>query len=191
MLVVFAAVIIPGYPALITLRPISFANAIPKLITLTDSDPQGKSLGSLPPQEKVQTDLLEIQKAVATAQSQGEVLFMDQRQLLTFGYVEGVPLVPDYDKKLLIDQALSSNEAYFQRFYKDLAAHRFSLIISDRLRTPIRDSEYGFSEENNDWVKWVARPVLCYYQEKDTLTEVGVELLVPQQTAVDCSNVLP
>jgi hypothetical protein len=191
MAVVFMAVMIPGYPALMTLRPISFANAIPRLITLTDSGPQGKSLGSLPADEKVQADLLEIQKAVASEQIKGEVLFMDQRQLLTFGFVKGVALVPDYDKKLLIDQAMSSNEAYFQQFYKDLAAHRFSLIISDRLRTPIRDNEYGFSEENNDWVKWVARPVLCYYEEKDTLTDVGVELLVPQQGAVDCSNVLP
>ena len=116
---------------------------------------------------------------------------MDERQLLTFGYITGVPLVPDYDKKVLIDQAMSSNEAYFRPFYADLAAHRFSLIISDRLRTPIRDTEYGFSEENNAWVKWVARPVLCYYQEEDTLADVGVEMLIPRPYPNDCSNILP
>jgi hypothetical protein len=116
---------------------------------------------------------------------------MDQRQLLTFGYIQNVKLVSEYEKKLMMDEALSSNTAYFQPFYKDLASHRFSLIISDRLRTPIKDSDYGFGEENNTWVKWVAKPVLCFYEEKDTLTDVGVEMLVPRQDPHDCSNILP
>jgi hypothetical protein len=116
---------------------------------------------------------------------------MDQRQLLTFGYIKDVPLVSEYEKKLMMDEALSSDKAYFQPFYADLAAHRFSLIISDPLRTPIKDSEYGFGEENNAWVKWIAKPVLCYYEEKDTLMDVRVEILVPRQGSYDCSNVLP
>jgi hypothetical protein len=128
---------------------------------------------------------------VAAAKTKGEVLFMDQRQLLTFGYITDVPLVPDYDKKLLIDQAMGSNDAYFRLFYADLAAQRFSLIISDPLRTPIKDNQYGFGEENNAWVQWVAKPVLCYYEEKDTLMDVHVELLVPKQVINDCSNSLP
>ena len=39
----------------------------------------------------------------------GEVLFMDQRQLLTFGYITDVPLVPDYEKKVMMNEALSGN----------------------------------------------------------------------------------
>jgi hypothetical protein len=191
MPVVFAAVMIPGYSALMTLQPIAYASAIPKLITLTDSDPRGRSLDSLPAQDKTQTALVKIQTEVAFAKTKGEVLFMDQRQLLTFGYITDVPLVPDYDKKLLIDQAMGSNEVYFRLFYADLAAHRFSLIISDPLRTPIKDSQYGFGEENNAWVQWVAKPVLCYYEEKDTLMDVHVEMLVPRLVPVDCSNSLP
>jgi hypothetical protein len=116
---------------------------------------------------------------------------MDQRQLLTFGYVTGVPLVPEYEKKMLMNEALSSNAAYFRPFYADLANHRFALIISDPLRTPIKDSSYQFGEENNAWVTWVSNPVLCYYQEEDTHKEVGVELLVPKSEPVDCSNQLP
>ena len=111
---------------------------------------------------------------------------MDQRQLLTFGYVRDVPLVGPYEKKRLMDEALSQNSTYFGPFYADLAAHRFSLIISSPLRTPIQDSEYGFGEENNAWVKWVARPILCYYAEQDTLNEVKVELLVPRASSEAC-----
>jgi hypothetical protein len=191
MLVVFMAVLIPGYPALMAMQPISFANALPKIITLTDSNPLARSLGSLPADDKVQVALTKIRTTVAAEKTKGEVLFMDQRQLLTFGYVADVPLVPDYDKKLLIDQAMSGNEVYFQQFYADLAAHRFALIISGTLRTPIKDSEYGFGEENNAWVDWVARPVLCYYEEKDTLLDVHTEMLVPKQGVTDCSSDLP
>ena len=112
---------------------------------------------------------------------------MDQRQLLTFGAIRNVPLVGPYEKKRLMDEALSQNTAYFRPFYADLAAHRFSLIISSPLRTPIKDNEYGFGEENNAWVKWVAKPILCYYAEQDTLNEVKVELLAPIATPAACA----
>ena len=44
----------------------------------------------------------------ANARSQGEILFMDQRQLLTFGYVRNVPLVPEYEKKVLMNAAMGA-----------------------------------------------------------------------------------
>jgi hypothetical protein len=116
---------------------------------------------------------------------------MDQRQLLTFGYLQGVDLVPEYEKKRLMDEALSGNAAYFAPFYDDLAKKRFALIVSSPLRTPIRDSEYGFGEENNAWVEWVAKPALCYYRELDTLTEAKVELLVPAEGNPSCESALP
>ncbi len=181
---------IPAFQPLMALRPLSFAKDASWLAVLADVE-KPKDLGSLPSEGAIQADLQELNQAVKTAQSQGDVLFMDQRQLLTFGYIRDVALVPEYEKKLMMDEALSSNAAYFQPFYKDLAAHRFSLIISDPLRTPIKDSEYGFGEENNAWVKWIAKPILCYYQEKNTLTDVRVEMLTPRQGPNDCSNTLP
>ncbi|MDP2778732.1 MAG: hypothetical protein Q8O48_13925, partial [Anaerolineales bacterium] len=95
------------------------------------------------------------------------------------------------EKKRLMDEALSENMTYFEQFYTDLAAHRFSLIVSELLRTPIKDSSYQFGEENNAWVKWVSNAVLCYYEPKITLKEVGVQLLVPKAEPVDCSAQLP
>jgi hypothetical protein len=181
---------IPAYQPLMALRPLSFSKDADWLAVLADAK-KPKDLGSLPSDQDINANLKELRDAVKTAQGQGEVLFMDQRQLLTFGYIENVTLVPEYEKKLMMDEALSSNTAYFQPFYADLAAHRFSLIISDPLRTPIKDSEYGFGEENNAWVKWVAKPVLCYYVEKDTLMDVRVEMLAPRQDPIDCSKLLP
>ena len=107
------------------------------------------------------------------------------------GVAVNVTLVPEYEKKLLMNQALSSDAAYFENFYIDLAAHRFTLIISEPLRTPIQDSSYQFGEENNAWVQWVAAPILCYYEPLDTIKAVKVQLLVPRENAVDCTSALP
>jgi hypothetical protein len=188
--VLVLALVMPANGALQALRPISFADDAAWLIVLADVE-RPRDLGSLPTADVTSSSLERLRKAVAEAQGQGEVLFMDQRQLLTFGFVEGVRLVPEYEKKRMMDEALSGNAEYFHNFYRDLSARRFALLISSPLRTPIKDSEYGFGEENNAWVEWVARPVLCYYEEADTLNEAKVELLTPRNGPVDCESVLP
>jgi hypothetical protein len=188
--VLVLAIAIPAFQPLMALRPISFASDEDWLVTLTDVA-RPKDLGSLPAEDAMASDLGKLRAAVGVAKTKGDVLFMDQRQLLTFGYIQDVELVPEYEKKQMMDEALSGNRAYFDAFYKDLATHRFSLIVSDPLRTPIRGSDYGFGEENDAWVKWVTKPVLCYYEEQDTLTNVHVELLAPRQIPIDCSGVLP
>lgn len=185
-----ALIAIPAYQPLTEMRPLSFSGDTGWLTVLADVQ-RPRDLGSLPDQTTVNASLTSLQQAVNEAQVRGPVLFMDQRQLLTFGFVTNVELVPDFEKKRMMDEALSGSLAYFQPFYDELAAHRFSLIISSPLRTPIKDSDYGFGEENNAWVKWVARPVLCYYTEQDTLVDVKVELLVPRTTPTDCTNALP
>ncbi|MDO8755670.1 MAG: hypothetical protein Q7J80_17380 [Anaerolineales bacterium] len=189
-IVIIASLIIPAIGPWRQMRSHYYGEKASALVVLTDA-PDEKSLDLLPSGEIINKALEKIQDETAIAKEAGEVLFLDQRQLLTFGYVADVPLVPEYEKKVLMNEALSANAEYFQPFYEDLAAGRFSLIISERFFTPIKDSSYEFGEENNAWVKWVANPVLCYYQEKTTLKEVGVQLLIPKTEPVDCSSQLP
>lgn len=182
---------LPGLRSLGDMRSFDSIENTSWLRTLTDVQNEN-SLELYASKEATDFSLAAIRQEVALAQSQnGEVFFMDQRQLLTFGYITDVVLVPEYEKKVLMNEALSENPNYFEPFYADLAAHRFSLIVSEPLRTPIKDSSYQFGEENNAWVKWVANPVLCYYEEKIILKEVGVQLLVPRSEQTDCSSQLP
>ena len=130
----------------------------------------------------VTSSLEKLVDRVDEAKLKGEVLFMDQRQLLTFGYVKDVPLVAEYEKKLLMDKAMGDNQAYFDNFYTDLQNHRFSLIVSEPLRKSMADEGIrNFAEENNSWVYWVSRPLLKYYKPLVTFDEVGVQLLVPRE----------
>jgi hypothetical protein len=124
--------------------------------------------------------LITIREEVDRAKELGEVLFIDQRQLLTFGYIIDVPLIPEYEKKYMMDQAMGNNKQYFEQFYSDLQNERFKLIISDIQKTTIQKQEEAFSEENNAYVKWVSRHVLEYYVPILTIKKLGIQLLVPK-----------
>ena len=129
----------------------------------------------------------EVVKYAAT----GEVLLMDSRQLLTFGYLPRVPLVPEYEKKYMMDKAMANQADYFQAYYQDLAKKRFALIVTEPLRTKRREELGGpFSEENDAWVVWVSNPTLCFYEPLYESTEVNVELLVPRQNPLGCEQYL-
>jgi hypothetical protein len=134
--------------------------------------------------------LLQIQAAVNERSQRGEVLFMDQRQLLTFGYVNAVPFVPEYEKKYMMDQALASNQAYFQPYYRDLANRRFSLIVTEVLKVNLKVQAGVFADENDLWVIWVSTPTLCFYEPIMDDREVGVMLLVPRENPTGCERYL-
>jgi hypothetical protein len=149
----------------------------------------GAAPNSLPSKAFIEQALSKINEEVELAVQQGEVLFMDQRQLLTFGYVPKIPLVVDYEKKFMMDTAMSEDTDYFKGLYNDLANHRFSLIISEPLRAQERVSEYQFGDENNVWVRWVAAPILCYYKPLATFKEVKVQLVIPREGVGDCPDI--
>ena len=132
-----------------------------------------------------------MQGKIERAQTRGEVLFMDQRQLLTFGYLEDIKLVPEYEKKYVMDQAMAGNAAFFQQFYRDLADQRFALIVSEPLFTRSQDRSDAFGEENNAWVQWVSRPLLCYYKPSEKLKKVKVHLMVPREDVTECLEKFP
>jgi hypothetical protein len=140
----------------------------------------------LPPQQLVSGALNTIQEKVSRATEKGDVLFIDQRQLITFDAIKNVPLVSEYEKKYLMDQAMGGNSVYFSKFYQDLKNKRFVLIVTEPLFTKEQDRSRAFSEENNAWVNWVARPVLCYYEPRGTIEEVRIQFLFPRLDTKDC-----
>ncbi|HEX2993622.1 MAG TPA: hypothetical protein VHP14_02295 [Anaerolineales bacterium] len=193
-LTLLALIVIPGYQNLRVMTPLAIDTDIQTVATLADivEDPLPNPLpDTLPSDTDTRKALERVQREVASAAEQGDVLFMDQRQLLTFGYIEDIPLIPQYDKKVLINHALSDNAPYFAVFYHDLASQRFSLIITNPVNKRLDKNEGNFAEENNAWVKWVTTPLLCYYESSDRLKRVDVEFLVPRQDISGCEQLLP
>ncbi len=131
-------------------------------------------------QQEILTHLQDLIRR-AQAEGQGEILFMDFRHFLTFDLVPPVPLVPEYEKKFLIDRAFSQHWPTFEPYYRDLAQQRFALIITEPLKDRLKDPrEANFAEENNAWVLWVVRPTLCYYEPIATWREAGLQVLAPR-----------
>ena len=182
------AFLLPALPALRNFRP---------LLSLNDEDVRrvqvltgNKLFETLPAPDKVNDALWAINRSVEEYAPLGEVLFVDQRQLLTFGHVPQIPLVPEYEKKVLMNEALASDAEYFADYYEDLAAQRFSLIVSEPLKTPNVERDEAFAQEGDVWTKWVAAPTLCFYQPLFTLKDVYVQLLVPREDVSECEAYL-
>ncbi len=85
------------------MRSYNFSEKTSTLVVLTDS-PNERTLELYPSQDIVDEVLNMIQSEADRALEKGDVLFLDQRQLLTFGYITNVPLIPEYEKKVLMEE---------------------------------------------------------------------------------------
>jgi hypothetical protein len=137
----------------------------------------------LPSSSVVEARLRTIRDAVAEAAGRGPILFIDERQLITFGLVPAVPEVWDYEQVELMDHAMARDEAYLARFHADLSDCRFGLIVSAPLHIIDRGQNYPFGEENDIWVETVVRPILEHYRPVAELDDVGVWLMEPIREA--------
>ncbi|MFP3855315.1 MAG: hypothetical protein ACLFWD_13585 [Anaerolineales bacterium] len=132
----------------------------------------------LPPTERTEAAVREIRSRVEDAAEDGLILFIDQRQLLTFGQVE-VPLVMDYELKHLTNQAMGDNAAYFERFEQDLQDEKYRMIIVHPLSIQYQGRTHQFGEENDAFVRWAAIPLLEHYEPTAEFDEHSVWLMEP------------
>ncbi|MBK8619745.1 MAG: hypothetical protein IPN96_22215 [Anaerolineales bacterium] len=134
---------------------------------------------------KVEKDIQTLQ-SVAT-QNEGEILFVTERQLLTFGELNNISLVPEYEQSELMEMAMSGNREYLETFYSDLKHHRFAFIIAEDQKFTLQ-KKGSFIEENNAWVRYVGAPLLCAYKPIETLTSTNIQVFVPRPGQPDCKD---
>jgi hypothetical protein len=135
----------------------------------------------LPSQKVVQASLANIRYYTHEAiQQGGQVLFISERHLLTFRDIRGVPLIPEYEKIILMEMAMSGNEGYMGRFNQDIKDHSYSLIITDPINLTKQSDKGKFGEENKVWRKYVNKQITCYYELVSSMTDVGFEIFVPR-----------
>lgn len=128
-----------------------------------------------------QTNLDALKTALqAESIKEGPVLFITERQLLTFGDLEGIKMVHPYEKVFLMEMAMGNHQSYLSSFYEKLQRHEFSAIVTDPISTVLQDSSRPFNEENNVWVTKVVIPMLEHYQLEQAFRDGAFNLLVPK-----------
>jgi hypothetical protein len=133
-------------------------------------------------QRQIENGLEEITRMVESTRGQpGEVLLMSERQLLIFGFLQDVRLVPEYERTYLMEMAMARSLPYLERFHHDLANQRFKFIISQPLNLALKGAKEAFGEENDAWVKYVSSAVLCYYRPSETMRAVDLQILIPAE----------
>ena len=156
---------------------ISLVVLIPVLFAINSGSPQ-----DLQSPNKAKEVLAQLKQLVdEVVHKEGEVLFISQRHLLTFGILPGIPLIGEYEKVFLMEMAMANNVAYLTDFYKDLRDQRYALIVSDQEKEVFKGSDEMFGEENDVWVARVTQPLLEYYQEAEIFKRFGIEVLVPKR----------
>lgn len=137
-------------------------------------------------QETSQATLAAIQQRVST--TEGEILFITQRHLMSMGTIEGATLTPEYEREDLMEMAMANNTTYLERFEQDMENQRFAAIIVDPLRFNYLGSDYFMGEENNAWVRHAARPILCWYREDQTFPNDRITIYVPREEGRQCPS---
>ncbi len=132
-----------------------------------------------------QSQLDAFQAQIMRADEAGnEILFISQRHLLATQKVEGIPLIPEYEKDVLMEMVMSRNRPYLDGFYDDLRHQKFGLIVIDPQTDSLLGEKRSFAVENNRWILKVTRPLWCYYEPLALYG--GVELYVPRAEVKDC-----
>lgn len=122
----------------------------------------------------------------SATQRNRDVLFISQRHMISMHMLEGVDLVPAYEREELMEMAMSNQENYLDAFRADVQNHRFALIVVDPLKFRLLGSNYAMGEENNAWARRVIRPILCNYEIAESYPQFNLALYVPQDGARQC-----
>jgi hypothetical protein len=137
---------------------------------------------ALPSLDRHEDSLSRLQGLVDEAvASNGQVLFISQRHLLTFGLITGVPLVPEYANIDLMEFAMSNYRPLIDQFQADIAAHKYALIIAPTPPGQLQTKDDAFAEENNAWAKRVSIPMLRSYKIIAEFPEGDFVVLAPDE----------
>ncbi|MBL8101540.1 MAG: hypothetical protein JNM02_03340 [Anaerolineales bacterium] len=137
---------------------------------------------------KAEKDIQRLQQVISQAvDSGGEVLFITERQLLTFGELKNIPLIPEYEQVELMEMAMSGNREYLEQYYSDLDNRRFALIIAEEQKYNPRNNG-SFVEEDNAWVRYIGAPLLCAYKPAENLLSNNIQIFVPRPGRPVCKD---
>ena len=119
-----------------TLRPLSFGQDAAWLSVLADVE-RPRDLGSLPTDDVVQSSLEQIAAAVKDSPTARRRALHGSTTATDIWGNTGMSIcVPAYEKKLMMDQALSGNRAYFQDFYSGSGCTSFLLDRQQSVADP-------------------------------------------------------
>ena len=116
----------------------------------------------------------------------GEILFITQRHLISMHMLDGMTLVPEYEREDLMEIAMANDLQHIQIFREDMEDQRFALIVVDPLNYNILSRQRSFAEENNVWVTRIMKHILCNYREEAVFPEDEIALYVPQEGTRQC-----
>ena len=127
-------------------------------------------------------DVLHIQQTLdSITNNSNNVLFITERQLLTFGIIQESLLFPEYEKVFLMEMVMSNNQSYLDFFHNKLANQEYQAIVVDSISAVIKNQQDPFWIEHNLWVDKVVYPILNNYEMVFSCQNGTINIMVPKQ----------
>jgi len=166
------AALAPAFPWLLVFALV----AVPLVIAVRTRVPR---LPARPVDESAYATVAALQQVIdESAAQEGEVLFITQRQLLTFRLIQNVPMVGGYDNVDLMEFAIMGYPPGLESFYSDLEHQRFKLIIAP-YQSRVVSLEGSFAEESYSWYVYISKPLMKYYRVKTEFKDFDFLILEP------------
>lgn len=129
----------------------------------------------------------DLQRYVDNANNNNQdMLFISQRNLISFNELKNVPIIPEYEREELMEMAMANQKDYLNAFRSDMENQRFAFIVVDPLKFRLLGSNYFMGEENNVWVQRIMKHILCNYQEDSVYPDYQISVYVPKQGKRTC-----
>ena len=115
------------------------------------------------------------------------VLFLYQIQLIATKTIQGVSPVANLDNVALLDFALSNSPSLLSDYYEGVSKQTWSMILMPPVFAEnIKNASFEFGEENNTWINYIARPLLCSYHSVEQNLDFDYEIFLPTENAQSC-----
>jgi hypothetical protein len=169
----------PGQPPTIPWPALALAVAVPVILAASQGAPVLRRDEAL-----ARDAIARLQQRVEEVQQNGgQVLFIDERQLLAFGQISRVRWVEPYEKELLMEMVMAHNEPYIREFQQALREQRYAMIVARSIGGYYKDRVQPWAEENNVWVESVGSLLACEYQQETLMPGMDLIVLLPREGA--------
>jgi hypothetical protein len=118
---------------------------------------------------------------------QRPVLFIYQTQLIATKTIKGALPVANMDNVALQDFAISNSPSLLSDYYEGISKQTWSMILMPPIFSEnIKNAGFVFGEENNAWITYIAKPLLCSYHSVEQSLDFDYEIFLPTENAQSC-----
>lgn len=104
----------------------------------------------------------------------GKILFIEEKQLITFGNLQVKPVISDYELVELMEMTMAENPEYLAEFKTRLENKDYAAIITRKQPEKMKGKSDIFGEENDLWFTNITLNLNQYYPSVEDICKIYI-----------------